>query len=127
MNDLRVIDQFMQTFIRYINSGFGLLNGDVAHLTTILIVIDMTLAGLMWALDTNGNILARLLKKVLYVGTFAYFLNNFSTLADILFRSFSELGLRVTNNGMTAADLLMPGRLAGTGFQAAWPMLNQAS
>jgi type IV secretion system protein TrbL len=30
MNDLNVIDRFLQTFIRYIDSGFGLLGGDVA-------------------------------------------------------------------------------------------------
>ena len=46
MNDLGVIDRFMETFIRYIDSGFGLLSGDVAFLTTILIGIDITLAGL---------------------------------------------------------------------------------
>lgn len=33
-------------FIRYIDSGFGLLGGDVAFLTTTLIGIDITLAGL---------------------------------------------------------------------------------
>jgi type IV secretory pathway TrbL component len=27
MNNLNVIDQFMQTFSTYIDSGFGLLNG----------------------------------------------------------------------------------------------------
>ena len=27
---------------------------------------------------------------------------------------------------MTAQDLLRPGKLAGTGFQAAWPLLQQA-
>ena len=37
MNDLNVIDRFLQTFIRYIDSGFGLLGGDVAFLTTTLI------------------------------------------------------------------------------------------
>ena len=36
MGDLNVIDRFMETFIRYIDSGFGLLSGDVAFLTTIL-------------------------------------------------------------------------------------------
>ncbi|KAK0339905.1 hypothetical protein LTR94_032673, partial [Friedmanniomyces endolithicus] len=28
---------------------------------------------------------------------------------------------------MSADDLLKPGRLAGTGFEAAWPLLDQAS
>jgi len=127
MGNLNVIDQFMQTFIRYIDSGFGLLNGDVAFLTTILVGIDITLAGLFWVMDGEANVLARLIKKTLYVGAFAFILNNFANLATIIFNSFAGLGLHVTNNGLTAQDLLLPGKLAGTGFQAAWPLLQQAT
>ena len=127
MGDLNVIDRFMETFIRYIDSGFGLLTGDVAFLTTILIAIDITLAGLFWAMDGEANIFGRLIKKVLYVGAFALILNNFSTLADIIYRSFAGLGLEATANSLAADDLLKPGRLAGTGFEAAWPLLRQVS
>src|SRR3546814_3752869 len=76
MDDLNVIDQFTQTFITYIDSGFGLLAGDVAFLTSILVAIDITLAGLWWAMDEGSNVLARLIRKVLYVGAFALILNN---------------------------------------------------
>jgi type IV secretion system protein TrbL len=127
MNDLNVIDRFMAAFIAYIDSGFGLLSGDVATLTTLLIGIDIALAGLFWAMDQEANILARLIKKVLYVGVFAFLLNNFGRLADIVFRSFAALGLHATANSLTADDLLKPGRLAGVGFQAAWPLLKQVS
>jgi type IV secretion system protein TrbL len=127
MDDLNVIDRFMETFVRYIDSGFGLLTGDVAYLTTILIGIDITLAGLFWAMDGEANIFGRLIKKVLYVGVFALVLNNFSTLADIIYRSFAGLGLQATASSLTADDLLKPGRLAGTGFEAAWPLLHQVS
>ena len=126
MNNLNVIDNFMQTFIRYIDSGFGLLQGDVAALTTVLIGIDITLAALFWVMDGEANILARLIKKVLYVGSFAFIINNFSTLSMVIFNSFSTLGINATNSGLTAADLLRPGKLAGTGFQAAYPLLQQA-
>ena len=126
MNNLDVIDQFMQTFIRYIDSGFGLLNGDVAALSSILIAIDVTIAGLFWAMDGGGNVLPALIKKILYVGAFAFIINNFSVLATIIFNSFSGLGLQATGSGLTAQDLLKPGKLAGTGFQAAWPLLHQA-
>lgn len=126
MNNLNVIDNFMQTFIRYIDSGFGLLQGDVAALTTILIGIDITLAALFWVMDGEANVLARLIKKVLYVGSFAFIINNFSTLSMVIFNSFSTLGINATNSGLTAADLLRPGKLAGTGFQAAYPLLQQA-
>ncbi|EQD61416.1 conjugal transfer protein TrbL, partial [mine drainage metagenome] len=45
MNDLSIIDQFLNVFSRYIDSGFGLLHGEVMYLSATLIAIDMTLAG----------------------------------------------------------------------------------
>ena len=126
MQDLNVIDQFMQAFIAYIDSGFGLLGGDVGFLTTILIGIDITLAGLFWALGGEDDVIGKFLKKILYVGAFALILNSFSTLSDIIFRSFAGLGLTAGGSAITAQDLLMPGKLAGTGFTAAWPLLEQA-
>ena len=127
MEDLNVIDQFMEAFIAYIDSGFGLLGGDVGFLTTILIGIDITLAGLFWALGGEDDVIGKFLKKILYVGVFALILNSFSTLSDIIFRSFAGLGLTAGGSAITAQDLLMPGRLAGTGFEAAAPLLEQAA
>jgi len=127
MNDLSIIDQFLQAFITYIDSGFGLLGGDVAFLSRTLIALDITLAGLFWGLGGEDNVLGRLIRKVLYIGAFAYILNSFSTLAGIIFRSFAQAGLTAGGGTMAAADLLRPGRLAGTGFSAAWPLLQQAS
>ncbi|WP_068084091.1 P-type conjugative transfer protein TrbL [Novosphingobium rosa] len=127
MGDLNIIDQFMSDFTRYIDSGFGLLGGDVHFLTVTLIGIDMTLAGLFWALGGEDNVIARLIKKVLYIGAFAYIINSYSTLADIIFRSFEQAGLTAGGNTISAADLLKPGKLADTGFSAAWPLLQQVS
>jgi type IV secretion system protein TrbL len=127
VNDLSVIDRFMQAFIRYIDSGFGLLGGDVHFLTVTLIGIDVTLAGLFWAMGGDDNVIGRFIKKILYIGAFAFILNSFSTLADIIFRSFAQAGLTAGGGALTAADLLKPGRVASTGFSAAWPLLNQIS
>jgi len=127
MQDLGVIDRFMQAFIRYIDSGFGLLGGDVAFLTTTLIGIDITLAGLFWAMGGEDNVLGRLIRKILYVGVFAFILNSFSTLADIIFKSFAQAGLTAGGGTLIADDLLRPGQVASTGFSAAWPLLDQAS
>jgi type IV secretion system protein TrbL len=126
MDDLSIIDQFMETFIAYIDSGFGLLGGDVGFLTTVLIGIDITLAGLFWALGGDDNVLGKFLKKILYVGAFALILNSFSTLSEIIFRSFAGVGVTAGGSAITAETLLRPGALAGTGFTAAWPLMNQA-
>src|SRR3546814_12071340 len=104
-----------RSFITYIDSGFGLLAGDVAFLTSILVAIDITLAGLWWAMDEGSNVLARLIRKVLYVGAFALILNNWQIFADVVFQSFSSLGLEATRTGLTPDQLLRPGFVAGTG------------
>ena len=109
MDDLNVIDRFLAAFIQYIDSGFGLLGGDVAFLTTVLIGIDITLAGLFWAMGGEDDIIGRFLKKILYVGAFALILGSFSTLADIIFRSFAGLGITAGGGTMSADDLLRPG------------------
>jgi type IV secretion system protein TrbL len=123
--DLNVVDSFLDIFGRYLDTGFGLLKGDVGHLAGILISIDVTLAALFWLLDEEAHVLARLIKKVLFVGAFAFIINNFKSLADIIFTSFSTLGLDASANTMSAADLLKPGRLAGIGFDAAKPLMDQ--
>ena len=125
MEEMGVIDRFLETFIAYIDSGFGLLAGDVAYLTTTLIVIDITLAGLFWALSQNADVISGLLKKVLYVGFFAFILGNFSILANILFASFADLGVKAGSSTLTAEDLMRPGYIAGVGFEAAQPLLQE--
>ncbi|WP_300381209.1 P-type conjugative transfer protein TrbL [Henriciella sp.] len=122
-----VIDTFLDTFLRYIDSGFGLLAGDVAYLSTTLIAIDITLAGLFWALGPNTDVMAALIRKVLYVGFFAFIIGNFSLLANIVFDSFAGLGLRAGGNTITAADLLRPGFIASVGFEAGEPLLEEIS
>jgi len=131
MNDVTVIDRFLNTFSTYIDSGFGLLQGEVAFLTATLIVIDMTIAGLFWAMNhatgQGDDVIAKLLRKVLYVGAFAYIINNFNWLAGIVFRSFTGLGLTATGSTLSMDEFLQPGRLAKTGIDAGMPILAQVS
>ena len=124
MNDVAVIDRFLDVFSRYIDSGFGLLGGEVGFLSATLVVIDMTLAGLFWAMG-GEDVIGRLIKKTLYVGAFAFLIGNFNSLAGILFRSFAGLGLVASGSGLSQAQLLQPGRLAHVGIDAAAPIMAQ--
>ncbi len=132
MNDLSVIDRFLDVFSRYIDSGFGLLGGEVGFLTATLLAIDMTLAGLFWAMSNasgggGDDVIGKLIKKVLYVGAFAFILNNFNSLSGIVFRSFAGLGLVASGSSMTHGELLQPGRLARVGVEAGAPIMRQIS
>ncbi len=125
MADLSVIDRFTETFSRYIDSGFGLLSGDVSFLSSTLIGIDLTLAGLAWSMRADDHIMVTLAKKVLYVGAFAFIIGNFKSLADIVFASFSSIGLKASGGSLSAADLARPGFVASAGFTAAHPLLEE--
>src|SRR3546814_11998650 len=110
------LDQFLNIYARYIDGGFGLLGGEVASLSATLIVIDVTLAGLFWAMGGADDVIARLIKKVLYVGAFAFILGNFNALAGIVFRSFAGIGLIESGSTVGPTYLRRPGRPGGVGI-----------
>jgi hypothetical protein len=70
-------------------------------------------------------VIGRFLKKILYVDAFALILGSFPLLADVIFRSFAGLGVTAGGGTMSADDLLRPGHVAGTGFEAAMPLLEE--
>ena len=127
MGGTGVIDNFLGVFTSYINSGFGLLGGEVAFIATTLIVIDVTLAALFWSWGADDDIMARLVKKTLFVGIFAYLIGNWNNLAQIVFDSFAGLGLKGSGTGFSATDLLRPGKVAQTGLDAGRPLLESIS
>jgi type IV secretion system protein TrbL len=127
MGGTGIVDQFLETFSRYIDSGFGLLGSEVGYLATTLAAIDVTLAGLFWSWGADEDILARLVRKTLFVGVFAFLIGNWNTLARIIFESFAALGLKASGTGLSSADFLRPGKIAQVGLDAGRPILDSIS
>ena len=127
MGGTGVIDRFLGVFTQYIDSGFGLVQGDVRWLAGVLIAIDITLAGLFWAMAPDEDVLARLIKKTLYIGVFAFIIGNFNNLAQIIYNSFAGLGIEAGGGTLSQAQLLQPGRLAQVGIDAGQPILASIS
>ncbi len=127
MNGTGVIDNFLGVFTQYIDSGFGLVQGDVHWLAGVLIAIDITLAGLFWAMAPDEDVIARLIRKTLYIGTFAFIIGNFNSLAQIVFNSFAGLGIEAGGGTFTQAQLLQPGHYAQIGIDAGKPILTAIS
>ena len=127
MGGTGVIDNFLGVFTQYIDSGFGLVQGDVRWLAGVLIGIDITLAGLLWAMAPDEDVLARLIKKTLYIGVFAFIISNYNNLAQIIYNSFAGLGIEASGGTMSQAQLLQPGRVAQVGVTAGQPILTAIS
>ncbi|HAP13873.1 MAG TPA: P-type conjugative transfer protein TrbL, partial [Afipia sp.] len=75
----------------------------------------------------DDDIMARLVKKTLFVGVFAYLISNWNNLARIVFESFAGLGLKASGTGFAVSDLMRPGKVAQTGLDAGRPLLDSIS
>jgi type IV secretion system protein TrbL len=127
MGGTGVIDGFLATFTQYIDSGFGLVQGDVRWLASVLIAVDITLAGLFWAMAPDEDVLARLIRKTLTIGVFAFIIGHYNNLAQIIYNSFAGLGLKAGGGTITAAQLLQPSKLAQVGIDSGKPILTSIS
>ena len=110
------LNSFLDQFLALAESGFGLIQGDVTYVLNALIVISITLAGAQWALAGEAP-MAPFFRKVLFVGLFAFLVNNWASLSTIIVRSGAQLGLNAGGNGMSMADLHNPGRVGQIGVE----------
>ncbi|MEQ1808405.1 MAG: type IV secretion system protein [Terricaulis sp.] len=114
--DPAAINSFLDQFLAVANSGFGLIQGDVTYVLNALIVISITLAGAQWALAGEAP-MAPFFKKVLFVGLFAFLVNNWNMLATAIVQSGAQLGLQAGGSSMRMADLHNPGRVGQIGTE----------
>ena len=75
----------------------------------------------------DEDVLARLIKKTLYIGVFAFIIGNYNNLAQIIYNSFAGLGIEAGGGTMSAAQLLQPGKIAEVGIDAGKPILTAIS
>jgi type IV secretion system protein TrbL len=114
--DATVVNSFLDQFLGIIDSGFGLIQGDVAYVLNALIVISITLAGIQWALAQEAP-MAPFFRKVLFIGFFAFLINNWNLIAGTINQSGAMLGLQAGGSQLTLGDLHNPGRIAGIGTE----------
>jgi type IV secretion system protein TrbL len=110
------VNSFLDQFLAVADTGFGLIQGDVSYVLNALIVISITLAGVQWTLSGEAP-MAAFFRKVLFVGLFAFLVNNWPTLSTIIVRSGAQLGLNAGGGAMTMAELHNPGRVGQIGIE----------
>lgn len=114
--DPATVNTFLDRFLALADSGFGLIAGDISYVLNALIIISITLAGAQWALAQEAP-MAAFFRKVLFVGLFAFLINNWDALSTAINQSGAMLGLKAGGDGMSMADLHNPGRVAEIGVE----------
>jgi type IV secretion system protein TrbL len=112
--DPATTNSFLDRFLAVADNGFGLIQGDVSAVLNALIVISIVLAGIQWILAGEAP-MAPFFRKVLFVGLFAFLVNNWDHLATVINQSGAMLGLKAGGGSMSIAELHNPGRIAQTG------------
>jgi len=79
---------FHPIYRQRIRAGF---QPEVAFIATTLIAIDITLAALFWSWGGGDDIIARLVKKTLFVGVFAYLIGKLEQSRPYHLRELSGL------------------------------------
>lgn len=114
--DSSSVNSFLSQFLAVADSGFGLIQGDVNFVLNALIVISIVLAGTQWALGQD-NPVAPMFRKVLFIGLFAWLVNNWDMLTTLIHRSGAMLGLQAGGGALSMADLHNPARIGGIGIE----------
>ena len=100
------LDLFLTNFRTQVDSGFGLISGDVQTVLGTLVVISIVITALLWAIDENQNVLASFVRKVLLIGFFAWLVTQWHALSQTVVDGFVSLGLKAGGGVMAMGDFL---------------------
>ncbi len=122
---MNIINETLRQYLNAIDSGFGLIGDDVRWLFNSLLVLNVVVAALFWAFS-DDQVIVPLIRKVLYIGIFAWIIQNWPSLTDAVAHTFMLLGLKA-GGGRVASDILLnPGAIADRGLTTAQPILQAA-
>jgi len=104
--DTGILTSLLNAFVGVFSAGPGLLAPTAARILFLISAIELTLAGLWWALK-GENILVGLLQKTLLIGLFAFFVLNWPTLLNAVLNGFVWVGFQAGGSGPAAGILLI--------------------
>lgn len=111
------LDDFIRRFTTQIDTGFGVISGEVQTVLGTLVVISIALTAILWAIDETQNVLASLVRKVLLVGFFAWLVGSWHTLSLTVVNGFGQLGLRASGGGSVDDFMNAPTTAVDAGMQ----------
>ena len=119
-----LINDVANQYINAINSGFGLIKGDVTRVLNVLIILSIVWSAALWALS-DDHVIAHFARKIVYIGIFVWIVQNWPVLTDKLARSFMELGLKAGGLEGFGYYTAQPGNIAYLGYTTAQPLMDQ--
>jgi len=104
--DTGILTSLLNAFVGVFSAGPGLLAPTAARILFLISAIELTLAGLWWALK-GENIMVGLLQKTLLIGLFAFFVLNWPTFLNAVLNGFVWVGFQAGGSSPAAGILLI--------------------
>jgi len=117
-----VLNTILHAFLTQLSPGQ--LLGDALSLFKILVAIEITFLGLWWAIS-GGEIVGKILKKVLFIGFFSYVLNKYPEILSWVVTGFTEIGSKAAGGGLPPIN--DPSGVVDAGVNLVEPLLELAS
>jgi type IV secretion system protein TrbL len=119
-----LINDVANQYLNAINNAFGLIQGDVAWVLNVLIILSIMWSATLWALS-DDHVIAQFARKIVYIGMFAWIIQNWQSLTDKLASSFMNLGLKAGGFDGVGFYTQQPGNIAFLGYTTAQPLMDQ--
>src|SRR6202167_3258230 len=119
-----LINDVANQYLNAINNAFGLIQGDVARVLNVLIILSIMWSATLWALSED-HVIAQFARKIVYIGMFAWIIQNWQSLTDKLASSFMDLGLKAGGFDGASYYTSQPGHIAYLGYTTAQPLMDQ--
>ncbi len=120
---MEVLTQVFERYETAIESGFGLIEGDVSWLFNSLVILNITLSAFVW-IFSDEQIVVQIARRVLFIGVMAWIVQNWAVLADTLARTFIRFGVKAGNGSLDGVDTLSPGLIAERGLAITHPIIQ---
>ncbi|MCS4309500.1 type IV secretion system protein TrbL [Rheinheimera pacifica] len=118
-----IFSDLLQRLIIASGSGFTAVTGRVEWLFDKLLIIELTLAGLMWALG-SGKITEDALKLMFRFGFLVFLISNYRELSEVIIDSFIMFGLLAGRSGISVDVMKNPSLIIDMGLTAVTPILG---
>lgn len=120
---ITTITDILKLYLDAIDSGFGFIEGDVRWLFNALLVLNIAVAALFWAFS-DDQVLVPLIRKALYVGIFAWIIQDWQSITTAFSDTFMILGVRAGGGRIPIDALHNPGHMAEQGWTIVQPMMQ---
>ena len=117
-----ILTQLLQAFLTVFNGGWTSLRPSAMSLFGILVGIELTLSGLWWAMSGNDAIKS-LIQKLLVIGLFFFFIQQWQTVTTTTLQSFARAGATAGGGNLTA--LSDPSAVVAEGLNAIQPLSDK--